>query len=243
MCIQPTHITFHPLPYILCHSSTSQAQKLAEARERLAREGAARKAQTAAECRSLVLNLRAARAADRRLAMLNQFKQSMVGPEWELDDLDWRPTFLPAMKLRRTDVAAVARDPRKRLLLSFLHSLADLAHPKQALPILTDSPRLEAYERALYAVLGAQGPHTSEGLGEQTSAVATTGTGAQAGGRAGRETQVLVLGAGTGLLGLLAARALEQGGAGGGGVTCIERSRMLYRMAKQVRGTPACSIQ
>ena len=38
---------------------------------------------------------------------------------------------------------------------------------------------------------------------------------------------MLVLGAGTGLLGLLAAQA------GAGRVTCVERSGMLYRMAKQ----------
>lgn len=41
---------------------------------------------------------------------------------------------------------------------------------------------------------------------------------------------MLVLGQGTGMLALLAAQA------GAGRVSCVERSRMLYRMAQQVIG-------
>ena len=52
-------------------------------------ERAARQAQAATERHALVLKLRAARRADQQLAMLNQFKQSMVGPDWELEDLEW----------------------------------------------------------------------------------------------------------------------------------------------------------
>ena len=63
--------------------------KLAAARGRLEAEAAARRAQADTERRGVVARLRAARRADQQLAMLNQFKQSMVGPDWELEDLEW----------------------------------------------------------------------------------------------------------------------------------------------------------
>lgn len=63
--------------------------KLAAARQQLAAEASARQAQAATERRGLVAKLRAARQADRRLAQLNQFKQAMSAPDWELEDLEW----------------------------------------------------------------------------------------------------------------------------------------------------------
>lgn len=69
--------------------STDVEAKLAVARGRVAAEAAARRAQADTERRGVVARLRAARRADQRLAMLNQFKQSMVGPDWELEDLEW----------------------------------------------------------------------------------------------------------------------------------------------------------
>ena len=57
---------------------------------RVERDLAARRAVAATERRSLTLKLRAARQSDQRLAMLNQFKQSMTAPpDWELEDLEW----------------------------------------------------------------------------------------------------------------------------------------------------------
>lgn len=69
--------------------NTDASQKLAEAQERLEEEENARKSIRSAELRSVALKLRAARREDQKQAMLNQIKQSMVGPDWELDDLDW----------------------------------------------------------------------------------------------------------------------------------------------------------
>lgn len=63
--------------------------RLKEAKNRLATADAARRAAAATERRSLVLKLRAARKEDQKLAMMNQFKQSMAAPDWELDDLEW----------------------------------------------------------------------------------------------------------------------------------------------------------
>ena len=65
------------------------AARLKEAEERAGAEAAARTAQAATERRALAVKLRAARRADHRLVQLNQFKQAMAGPEWELDDLEW----------------------------------------------------------------------------------------------------------------------------------------------------------
>ena len=116
------------------------------------------------------------------------------------------------MKLKLLHPESLLRDPRSRLLLNYLNALADLAHPKQALPILVDAERLAAYQQGIQAAVA-----------EQASLLGTP-------------PHVVVLGAGGGILGLLA------GQAGAGRATCIERSRMLYRMAKQAleanRGRP-----
>ena len=68
---------------------TAASKALQGVRKRIQVERAARQAQAATERHALVLKLRAARRADQQLAMLNQFKQSMVGPDWELEDLEW----------------------------------------------------------------------------------------------------------------------------------------------------------
>ncbi|KAK9863045.1 hypothetical protein WJX84_000363 [Apatococcus fuscideae] len=182
----------------LSHENAEMADKLEFARQESTSEQAAEKAFKAMHRRDLVLKLREARRQDLQLTMLNQFKQSMAGPDWELEDYEWRPTYLPSMRLRPVDRSRIFRDPRRRMLADYINALADLAHPKAALPILQDDARILSYERAVQeAVARHQG---------------------------GR---VLVLSAGTGVLGMLAASA------GSEEVVCIERSRFLYRMAKQ----------
>lgn len=69
--------------------STDIQSRLSDATKRVTEAIAARNAAAATERRSLVLKLRAARRDDQRLAMLNQFKQSMTAPDWELEDLEW----------------------------------------------------------------------------------------------------------------------------------------------------------
>ena len=64
-------------------------KKYEESKEKAKEALVARQAYQATERRRLVLRLRAARQADQRLAMLNQFKQSMAAPDWELEDLEW----------------------------------------------------------------------------------------------------------------------------------------------------------
>lgn len=63
--------------------------KYAAAKARADGETAARAAQAACERRGIAAKLRAARHADHQLAQLNQFKQSMAAPDWDLEDLEW----------------------------------------------------------------------------------------------------------------------------------------------------------
>ena len=63
--------------------------RLIDAQKRVTEAIAARNAAAATERRSLLLKVRAARQEDQRLVMLNQFKQSMTAPDWELEDLEW----------------------------------------------------------------------------------------------------------------------------------------------------------
>ncbi len=53
------------------------------------------------------------------------------------------------MRLRPLQKAMVLKDPRKRMLADYLNALADLAHPKAALPILHDEARVLSYEHAI----------------------------------------------------------------------------------------------
>lgn len=73
-----------------------------------------------------------------------------------------RPTYLPSMRLRPADRVKLFKDPRRRMLADYVNALADLAHPKAALPILQDEPRILSYEHALReAVARHKGKHLS----------------------------------------------------------------------------------
>lgn len=68
---------------------THQVARLAEVDWVLTQRGAARRAQAAVERRGVVSRLRELRCQAARQAALRQFKQSMTGPRWDLEDLDW----------------------------------------------------------------------------------------------------------------------------------------------------------
>ena len=164
-----------------------------------------------------------------------------------------RPTFFPGSRLHRLDKAAALQDPTTRMLCGLANTLADLAHPKAALPLLADLPRLSAYEAAIQDVLLERPGDTTQfafnpstipfGLfsvkhpilkrprltnNMQKALKGGRGIGSQQQLHACTGAHVLVLGQGSGILALLAARA------GAERVSSVERSRMLYRMAKQV---------
>ena len=63
--------------------------KMNNALKRVEEDTAARNAASAVERHNLVIKLRDARHEDQKLMMMNQFKQSMTAPEWDLEDLEW----------------------------------------------------------------------------------------------------------------------------------------------------------
>ena len=143
------------------------------------------------------VKLRGARRADARLAALNQVKQSMAAPDWELDDAEWcavppanshftglyvmpalalrttftlltaqlapsvpeplcycrRPTFRPSMKLHHQPPKRPEAAARRATLAAYINALADLAAPKKALTILSDAPRMDAFEAGIRSAL------------------------------------------------------------------------------------------
>lgn len=175
------------------------SKKVTHARKRLEEDIYAKNAAAAVERHNLVLKLRNARHEDQKLTMLNQFKQSMTAPEWELDDLEWRPTWLPS--LRSLPVSAsdwIQSEPKRGGLLSYLSALSDLSAPKKSIKVLEDDVRTSWFLDGFCSCFKAP-------------------------------KDALVISAGGGILGLLAAQAGAQS------VTQVERCRMLYRMAKQIK--------
>lgn len=193
--------------------------RLKEAEERSSKNDKLRRAAAATERRGLLLRLRDARKQDQALAMLNQFKQSMAAPDWELVDLEWRPTWTPSMRLAPISSQNTKRSQQSLAILNFLTALSDLASPKAALRILADHTRFTAYREAI-------------------EKVACTNPGGF--------SSALVMSAGGGVLPILAARALLRSlslkdtdtdtdtDKKSVEVIDFERSKMLYRMAKQV---------
>ena len=118
------------------------AARLSEARERAMDERERSIAQVEATRRDLALRLREARRADDRAAVLAQWKQTMSGPEWDAEDYEWRPTFLPLMRTRKADRRRFESDPRRAGLLRFAASVAELDTPKRSLASLDDCDRL-----------------------------------------------------------------------------------------------------
>jgi len=138
-------------------------------------------AETRAARRNLAYKLRQARAEDRRTETLNSWKQAMSGPDWELEDYEWRPTFIPQMCLRKLDASLFDMDPGRLNIIAYAHALSELGAPKKALKLLEDNVRIAAYKEAIELTVADAEP------GELNSA--------------------LVVSAGGGILPLITARA------------------------------------
>ena len=98
--------------------------------------------------RAFASRLRAARRADDREATLMRWKQTMSGPEWDVEDQEWRPTFAQNARLSVLNKRAFAKDPRRAGVLAHFKNLAELAAPKLSLQALDDEERTRAYARA-----------------------------------------------------------------------------------------------
>ncbi|QDZ17548.1 S-adenosyl-L-methionine-dependent methyltransferase [Chloropicon primus] len=159
--------------------------------ERLREEGTAR--------RDLVLKLREARRKEVHVQMMNQYKQAMQSPDFDMEDYDWRPTFFPRARFRASGKAGkriAESKPYVKAVVNYCKALSELEAPRRDLRSLSYSKMLDCYEEAIKSALG-----------EQPNA------------------HVLILGSGSGILPLLAAKA------GAGRVTCVFQSKSLYRMA------------
>lgn len=98
--------------------------------------------------RAFASRLRAARRADDREATLMRWKQTMSGPEWDVEDQEWRPTFAQNARLSVLNKHAFAKDPRRAGVLAHFRNLAELAAPKLSLQALDDEERTRVYARA-----------------------------------------------------------------------------------------------
>ncbi|KAK3268307.1 hypothetical protein CYMTET_23179 [Cymbomonas tetramitiformis] len=188
----------------LAPDSKDMQVKLELAKEHRAEEEQAAQLQTKMQRRGIVLKLREARRSDNREIMLTQWRQSMTGPDWEAEDYEWRPTFLPGMRLRPIDKEVFESDPKRKMIVGYAAALAELDEPKRALGTLVDTARVNAFTEAVTRVVS-----------EQRAAL-------------GVAPHAFCLSAGGGLLPLCIARA------GARRVTAVEGSRHLYRMSKQV---------
>lgn len=128
-----------------------------------------------------------------------------------------RPSWSQTLRSRPLDVAAIKKSPKSSALLSFIESLSDLSFPKAAIRIISDAARIHGYSAA---ISGHQQLH--QGADVDTAGDDITRANLVYGKR------VLCLSAGGGIMPIMCAAA------GAHSVTAIERSRMLYRMAKQV---------
>jgi protein arginine N-methyltransferase 7 len=156
--------------------------------------------------RDLVLKLREARRKEVHLQMMNQYKQAMQSPDFEIEDYDWRPTFFPRARFKPKHKQGHADSLKEtpssgsgysKLVINYCTALADLESPRRDVKALSNLSMLEGYERAIQSALQ-----------EQPNA------------------HVIVLGSGTCILPFMAVRA------GAGRVTCVLQHRSLYRMAK-----------
>ena len=165
----------------LAPESVDMRERLEEARAAAMDERERLVAEALAARRDLAYRLREARAQDRRTEMENQWKQTMSGPDWDAEDYEWRPTFLPQMCTRKLDPSRFELDPGRQNIIKYAVSLSELAAPKRALKILDDNVRIAAYTDAIELTVG-------DFQGEQLNSA-------------------LILSAGGGILPLITARA------------------------------------
>jgi hypothetical protein len=77
---------------------------------------------------------------------------SAVASPRDEDDYEWRPTFLPHMKLKRLEPRAFFERPSNRLFAAFAARIAVLDQPKRALRVLQQRARMGLCQSAVLAV-------------------------------------------------------------------------------------------
>ena len=183
-------------------------ERLAAAKSMYEEERKRKEKEVKSARRDLALRLRKARREDRNQETINQWKQTLGGPDWDVEDYAWRPTFLPIARSKKIDYERFMEDPRKRGVVNYAIGLAELSSPKTEIcKGLVDFERFRAYEKAIGG--------WTESAGEKETAK--------------NKTIALVLSSGCGILPALVANsdAVER-------VIAIERNQFLYRNLKQI---------
>ena len=219
----------------LAPDSADLEAKAAHAREKAGALSRAKKVEVDAARRNLVLKLRDARREDRVAYMRWQFSQGLASPEHEPEDYEWRPTFLPSMKLRPPSERALRRNERHlRGMRNFVSMLGELDQPKSALRLCQDPVRLSVFDRACGAAIARANARLATAAGETEGGEVGIAKGAPG-------VHILVVEEGTGLLPIAA--ALRMGAAGKRGrVTVVCRSKTLMRMARQCASSNAALL-
>ena len=169
-------------------------------------------AQELAKRRAFAARLRAARHADDREATLARWRQTMSGPEWDVEDQDWRPTFAPNARLSFLNRRRFDDDPRRAGVLAHFKNLAELAAPKTSLAALGDAERVRAYARAAKRLVAKKARRPA----------------AEAGGKEKGVSALCLSGGGPGVLPLCAAAA------GAAHTLSVERGPFCFRAARGV---------
>ena len=142
---------------LLAPGSKDIAERLAAATELAAEETGRVVAQVESQRRDLAQRLRCARRADARENILSAWRQQNSGYEWDVEDYEWRPTYLPLMRARVADKKRFMKDERRAMALNFAVAAAELDAPKKTLPALRDRCRLDAYAAAAVRVFETVG--------------------------------------------------------------------------------------
>lgn len=90
-------------------------------------------AQQLATRKEIAATLRKRRHEQRREQIVNSWRQSLASPDWDPEDYDWRPTYLPALKNDRLSRQQVIKDKQVESFIAFGQALFDISLPRHAL--------------------------------------------------------------------------------------------------------------
>jgi hypothetical protein len=234
-------------------SAAAVAGPLAAAQRAAARADARAAAQATLAHRHAAWAAGRAREAAGRASLREQLEGGMAAQEWELEDWEWRPTWLPpplaaAAACSRASASAAAAPgapemssppPRfksdaaaRRLLAGLSHALADVEGPARCAALARDGRLMGWYFSSLRAALLGAAPAVA-GLSSCGGAVGASGGGSGGGGGG----HVLVLGGGAG-----GALALLAAAAGARRVTLVERSPLALAAARALVDANAAGL-
>ncbi|KAI8466876.1 MAG: hypothetical protein J3K34DRAFT_460671 [Monoraphidium minutum] len=216
--------------------------------EAAARAAAARRraaAQSALRARHAAWAARRAREAGARRALVAQLEQGMAGAEWEVEDWEWRPTWLPAMARlegaagregtgldggatlaaplvdgpgRGCSAAAEELRDNTCLLAGLSHALADLDAPSRAVALARDGALASWYSGALRTALLGRGRRGDGSGSDSESDESEEGCGSSSD---GEEAAAAGAGSGRRAGGLTSDGHVLVLGGGGGGVLAL----------------------